>query len=479
MRARNQAAFILVVISGCPCDDCDDQSVDPCVSNPTLCQQVTNPATVYVDVASTTPQTGLTGNLVASPPAARLSLTSGQAPACTVIFSVAQGGGALLQYGLSSGLALVSADAAGTARVDGWRLGPTAGLNLAQVSGVTCTDPLFATVVIRSGAFEAMAVDPVPASLTKVAGDQQTGTAGQIVTTEPRVLVRAQQNLPMPNAQVTFRVLSGGGSVDGGPTFTAVTDQTGHASARNWRLGALIGTGSNAGRNELEAAVVGLTPAVFTAMAQAGAPLRVVSVSTPAGGAGAAASPEPEVFVTDANGNAVPGISVQFQVTAGGGSVNPATRATDASGRARATWTFGSQAGMLNRLTATVLRNNQPDPAVQGNPIVFEHTPLSTGGICVYVSVDGFSWSGVPVTVTGPESRSGTTGADGTIVFLNVMIGTYTVTIVPPSGTTFPTTSQQVTVTGGIIEPVIFEGTSWTLDIGRGPRAGSPARLPR
>jgi hypothetical protein len=259
----------------------------------------------------------------------------------------------------------------------------------------------------------------------------------------------------VPNAQVMFRVLSGGGSVNNAPAYVTMTDATGHATAPMWRLGPLV---TGASLNELEASVTNLTPVVFRATSAAGAPRQVTAVSVPAGGAGSLATPEPLVFVVDANGNPVPNAPVRFDVLAGGGSVNPVNTQTDASGRARTAWMLGPQPGTLNRLTATVLANNQPDPNVQGNPVTFEHTAPATGSICVYITVYGEPLANVAVSVAGPDTRNGTTDTDGVITFANLSPGTYTVTIVPPAGITFTSTSQQVVVTAGATPGVFFEG---------------------
>jgi hypothetical protein len=61
----------------------------------------------------------------------------------------------------------------------------------------------------------------------------------------------------------------------------------------------------------------------------------------------------PTVLVTDANSQPLPGITVVFAVTGGGGSVTPTSVTTNSSGEARATWTLGNSF-VQNTLTATV-----------------------------------------------------------------------------------------------------------------------------
>jgi hypothetical protein len=62
--------------------------------------------------------------------------------------------------------------------------------------------------------------------------------------------------------------------------------------------------------------------------------------------AGTAVATAPAVVVRDAGGNTLPGVTVTFAVTAGGGTVSRPTATTDAQGTASAgTWTLGSAAG--------------------------------------------------------------------------------------------------------------------------------------
>lgn len=79
------------------------------------------------------------------------------------------------------------------------------------------------------------------------------------------------------------------------------------------------------------------------------------------------------VRVQDANGNNVPGVTVSWSVTSGGGSVSPTQATTSASGLARAVWTMGTTAGSGSAraavagagnttFTATALEVNEPTP---------------------------------------------------------------------------------------------------------------------
>ena len=63
------------------------------------------------------------------------------------------------------------------------------------------------------------------------------------------------------------------------------------------------------------------------------------------GAAGTALAESLTVLATDVNGAPMQGVTITFAVTAGGGSVSPGSRATDAAGIARTRFTLGPNAG--------------------------------------------------------------------------------------------------------------------------------------
>ncbi len=79
---------------------------------------------------------------------------------------------------------------------------------------------------------------PTQPTLTIVAGNQQSAVAGATVPIAPSVLLKDGLGNPTANAQVTFAVASGGGSVTGG---TATTNNSGVATLGSWTLGATPG----------------------------------------------------------------------------------------------------------------------------------------------------------------------------------------------------------------------------------------------
>jgi len=81
---------------------------------------------------------------------------------------------------------------------------------------------------------------------------------------------------------------------------------------------------------------------------------------------GTAVSPQPSVIVSDQFGNPVALVGVRFDVTGGGGTANPVTTSSNASGIATTSWTLGLLPGD-NTLTATAT-------GLTGSPVTFTAT---------------------------------------------------------------------------------------------------------
>jgi hypothetical protein len=186
-----------------------------------------------------------------------------------------------------------------------------------------------------------------PDHLSKV-GDGQTAEAGTAVGTAPSVVILDANDRGVPGVAVTFAVTTGGGTIE---TPSATTDQSGTASAGPWILGGVAGVQSV----RATAAGVPGSPATFTATATAGATVSLTKVGTEPSTSPAGSSIDSIVVIAkDKFGNAVPGQAVVFTVTAGGGTVSPATRTTLADGRAAARWTVGPDVEVQNTATAAL-----------------------------------------------------------------------------------------------------------------------------
>lgn len=139
-------------------------------------------------------------------------------------------------------------------------------------------------------------VTQVPATLTKVAGDNQSAVVGNAVATAPLVAVLDSGNTPVPGVAVTFTVASGGGSVSGGSQTSAAG--TGQAAATSWTLG------TTAGANTLTAASEGAST-TFTATGTPGAATKLIFSTQPTNSPTGAPLTTFRVAVADANDNVV------------------------------------------------------------------------------------------------------------------------------------------------------------------------------
>lgn len=138
--------------------------------------------------------------------------------------------GAAVAFTIGSGGGLIAGElrttnAQGIATADGWKLGTTAGQQVAR-----------ATSGAAVAAFTALAVAGPPADMVKVAGDAQEGLSGIALPTAPGVRVIDAFGNPVGNVPVTFTPASGSGAVTGA---TVATDPAnGTAFVGSWILAA-------------------------------------------------------------------------------------------------------------------------------------------------------------------------------------------------------------------------------------------------
>lgn len=187
-----------------------------------------------------------------------------------------------------------------------------------------------------------------PAVATTIEANSATTVsqvAGTAVSPAPSVIIRDQSGNPFAGEQVTFSVLSGGGTITGA---SAVTSASGVAAVGEWTLG------TTAGPNVLSASSGSLSVS-FNATGIAGptASLTVSAGDNQIAVAGSVAPITPAVLVKDANGNGKAGVTVTFAVGAGGGSVTGATATSNAAGIAAVgSWKLGAVPA-TNTLVAT------------------------------------------------------------------------------------------------------------------------------
>ena len=202
--------------------------------------------------------------------------------------------------------------------------------------------PLFVVLVAACSGGDPVAPSNEPQAVAIVQGNLQIGLYGTTLPVPAKVVVSGASG-PLANYPVTFAVESGGSVLVGAST---TTDANGVATLAQWTLGPA--PGPNAVR-----ASAGTKSVMLNATAVTGPPVGFVVVSGDnQSGTGGSRTPVPPVVqVTDGNFG-VPGVTVTFAVTAGGGSVTPQSVITDANGNAATVWRMGA-AGGTNTLVAS------------------------------------------------------------------------------------------------------------------------------
>lgn len=213
----------------------------------------------------------------------------------------------------------------------------------------------------------------VPTDLVVHAGDAQVATTGTAVPDPVQVRVTGRTGAALAGVSVAFAVTAGGGSIE---RANATTDASGIASPGRWTLGP-------PGPQQMRGDVLGVAPVVISATAT-GAPAAIAAVAgaDQEAAVGSAVPERPEVLVTDADGEPLPGVRVTF-VTERDAAVAGAEAITATSGRAAVGgWTLGTTAGpywLEARLDGT---------GIKGNPVRFEARALP-GPAAELVAIEG------------------------------------------------------------------------------------------
>ena len=319
---------------------------------------VPGPATTLA-IAAGDGQIATAGSPVATLPAVKVTDAFGNAvPGFAITFTLVSGGGTITG-------AAATTDASGVATVGGWTLGTTAGPNTLTASGVGLT-PASVTFTATGGA-------GAPTTVVAFAGNNQTATAGAAVAIPPAVKVTDANGNPVAGFTVVFGVGAESGTVNGA---TAVTDASGIALVLSWVLGPTPGTQTLVAT----AGALSGSPVTFTATAVAPVPARVL-YNGGDGQTSQVSSPVPaipSVRVIDAAGIGVPGFTVVFSVTAGGGSVTGGDAVTNVNGFAAPTaWVLGPNPG-ANTLIATA-------GTLAGSPVTFNATGVANPPVAIAI----------------------------------------------------------------------------------------------
>jgi hypothetical protein len=182
-------------------------------------------------------QSGMIGSLLPQPLVVVLEDSSGAPVADTnVIFKVAENDGLVAGGGTPAASALVTTDAQGQARVR-WTLGGRAGAGSNAVEA-------YAVGIAGTALFTASGTQGAPGKVVVDSGMDQIGVVGEPLPKPLIAVVVDEGNNRLRGVPVTFKVIEGGGSFAGSPTFTVNTDSDGRAAA-NLTLGNLEGEGNN------------------------------------------------------------------------------------------------------------------------------------------------------------------------------------------------------------------------------------------
>jgi len=264
---------------------------------------------VTMVAVSQTTQTAPVSTDVSDPPSVIVRDAQGiPVPGVEVTFSVTAGGGTVVGSPTQT-------NANGVATLESWELGAVVGTNT-----VTAT-----ATGLPSVTFNATATPGAAAIVVAVAGENQKGLVGTSVAIPPTVRVTDAAGNPVPGANVTFTVVSGGGVATG---LTQLTNAQGQAAVGSWVLG-------DGAPNTLRATVAGSNitgnPVTFTAQSASG----IAVTGVPAGPISLGDDFTITAQLRDADDDpvALQGVQLTIAIASGGGTLNGTlTRVTDASG---------------------------------------------------------------------------------------------------------------------------------------------------
>jgi hypothetical protein len=332
-----------------------------------------------------------------------------------------------------------------------------------------------------------------PAAIVKISGDGQSGAAGTALASPLVVQVNSAAGSGIAGVVVNFAVTTGSATLS---TQIAVTNSSGQAQVS-------VTLGTTPGAVGITASATGVSPAVVfgaTSTAREPAALTVISGANQTAAAGSALTDALVVKVADQYGNPVPGVTVNFSVTAGAASLSSATAATGSDGKAQVNVTLGTTPGTVTisasvtgvspaqtfTATATVgppvppsiVNGNNQSAAVAnalagplvvkvadqyGNPLV---------GVAVTFAITGGSGTlSAPSAVTNGSGQAqvtltlGTTA--GTVTVSATISGvatpavfTETATPGPPTALTYVSGNNQTGVGGGTLQnPLVVKVT--------------------
>jgi len=173
-------------------------------------------------------------------------------------------------------------------------------------------------------------------ALTIVQGNNQAVQGGKALPLPVVLRATDKSGAGIAGVPVTLAVGDGGGGVD---PASAITDAKGEIKA-NWTVGTL-----QPGQS-LYASSPGVAAVTLTAVAILPTDIIIAQGNNQSAKAGSSLTNSIVVRVIGPNNTPMQGITVGFQITAGGGAITPQSAVTSALGEVTAKWTVGAVAGV-------------------------------------------------------------------------------------------------------------------------------------
>ena len=287
----------------------------------------TAPAGSQVQAFAGNGQVAVAGDTVPSLLVARVVNGSGvPVKGVTVQWTITSGGGTLVVAG-----GYTNETGRAYAR---WKLGTTVGTQTLRVDAAGA----------GSASFSARAI-PANSQLQVLSGNGQSAPPDSRLPQPLRVRLVEATGTPIPNAQVIWTVVAGGGTLGEGAAST--TDTEGVA-VNAWQLGPLVG------EQRVRATVRGLAPVEFTAAAVvAGTTLAIYAGNGQTGTQYDTLARELVVRVARADGTPIEGVTVSWAAANTYAGMRSERTVTNSEGLASNLWRLGKPLG-TQTATATV-----------------------------------------------------------------------------------------------------------------------------
>lgn len=328
-------------------------------------------------------------------------------------------------------------------------LGTVVGLDsaTASVGGLTGSPQRFGATTLHGNASQ----------IVKTAGDGQTATVNNTVTTAPQVQITDRASNPISGAGVTFTVTSSGGSTSPASPAGVTTNGSGIAQLTSWTLG------TTAGSNTISATSSGTPGATFTATGTPDAPsasqsavadntasITACNVSCTVAGSTADSV---SVTVRDQFNNVVSGATVTLGSTGSGNAFSPS-----ASGTSNASGVFAAK---LNSTVAEGKTISASATTGLGGGAITQTAAVTVNPAGVSASQSSLAVGTASITACSTSCVAGSTASTITITvrdpFSNLISGASVTPASTGSGNTFNLSSG--TTNGSGVFTTTFNST--------------------